>query len=85
MIAVNYTQLRENLKTYCDKATQDFETIIVTRKNNENIVMLSESEFNNMQENLLIRSNKKNYKRLLSSIDQLEKGQTNISELFEDE
>jgi len=85
MIGVNYTQLRENLKTYCDKATQDFETIIVTRKNNENIVMLSESEFNNMQENLLIRSNKKNYKRLLSSIDQLEKGQINLSELLEDE
>ncbi len=85
MIAVNYTNLREHLKEYCDKATKDFETIIITRKNNENVVMLSEAEYNNMLENLYVRSNKSNYARLLKSIDQLEKGQTMTKELIEDE
>ncbi len=33
MLAVNYTSLRQDLKAYCDKANDDFETIIVTRKN----------------------------------------------------
>ncbi|MDD7618030.1 MAG: type II toxin-antitoxin system Phd/YefM family antitoxin, partial [bacterium] len=41
MIAVNYSQVRENLKTYMDKATNDFETIIVTRKD-KNVVIISE-------------------------------------------
>ena len=33
MIATNYSEVRNNLKTYCDKATKDYETIIITRKN----------------------------------------------------
>ena len=34
MLAVNYTNFRENMKDYMDKATNDYETMIVTRKNN---------------------------------------------------
>ena len=34
MIAVNYSSARNNFKDYCDKATDDFETIIITRKEN---------------------------------------------------
>ena len=33
MLTVNYSTLRENLKSYCDKATDEAETVIVTRKN----------------------------------------------------
>lgn len=32
MLAVNYTNLRGNMKMYMDKVTEDYETIIVTRK-----------------------------------------------------
>ena len=42
MLAVNYTNLRENMKNYMDKVTDDYETMIVTRKNNRNVVMMSE-------------------------------------------
>ena len=52
MIATNYSEVRNNLKTYCDKATKDYETIIITRKNNENVVLMSEEEYNNLMENL---------------------------------
>ena len=45
MLAINYTQFRDNMKTYMDKVTDDFETVIVTRKQNRNIVMLSESAY----------------------------------------
>ena len=27
MIATNYSEVRNNLKAYCDKATKDYETI----------------------------------------------------------
>ena len=39
MLAVNYTNLRDNMKAYMDKVTDDYETMIVTRKNNKNVVM----------------------------------------------
>ena len=78
MIAVNYSTARENFKKYCDTAVRDFETIIVTRKQGENVVIISESEYNNILENLHIRSNKEDYQRLLDSIADLKEGRNII-------
>lgn len=48
MLAVNYSTIRNNLKTYCDKATDNNETVIVTRKNEKNVVILSLEKYNQM-------------------------------------
>ena len=48
MIAVNYTTVRNDLKTYCDKATNLGETIIVTRKEEKNVVILSLEQYNEL-------------------------------------
>lgn len=61
MLAVNYTNLRDNMKAYMDKVTDDYETIIVTRKNNRNIVMLSEESYNNLMENIHVLGNKSRF------------------------
>ena len=74
MLAVNYTNFRENLKDYMDKATDDYETIIVTRKNNKNVVMISEESYNNLMENVYVMGNKSNYDWLMESKEQLESG-----------
>ena len=73
MIAVNYTNVRANLKTYMDKAKNDFETVVITSKDG-NVVMLSEEEYNNMKENLFIMSNPAMVKRLNESIQQFING-----------
>lgn len=83
MLAVNYTTLRENMKTYMDKITDDYETMIVTRKDNKNIVMLSEESYNNMMENIYVMGNKSNYDWLMESKAQLEKGMVSVQELTE--
>ena len=83
MIATNYSEVRNNLKTYCDKATKDYETIIITRKNNENVVLMSEEECNNLMENLYIRSNLKYYQKLVESIKEVEKGNVKEHDLIE--
>jgi len=83
MIAVNYTTARQNLKEFCDKTIDDFETIIITRERGENVVLMSENEYNNMLENLYIRSNPKDYSELLESIQQLKKGKGKMKELVE--
>ena len=84
MLAVNYSNLRDNLKDYCDKVSDDFETVIVTRKDEKNVVIISLEEYNNLKENLYIMSNPKNYSRLVESKRQLETGNFKEHELIED-
>ena len=83
MLAVNYTTLRDNMKTYMDRVTDDYETMIVTRKNNKNIVMLSEETYNNLMENIYVMGNKANYDWLMESKAQLEAGKSVAHELIE--
>lgn len=72
MLTVNYTNLKENMKSYMDKVTDDNETVVVTRKNNKNIVIISEESYNNLLENIYITSSKENYDWLMESKKQLE-------------
>ena len=83
MLAVNFTNMRDNFKTYCDKVNDDYETVIITRKDNRNVVMISQDEYNNLMENLFIMSDKKYYDNLVKSREQLEKGMTVIKTIKE--
>ena len=83
MLAVNYTELRGNMKEFMDKVSDDFETLIVTRKKNKNIVMISEETYNNMMENMHLIGNEENYKWLMESKRQLEEGMLQMKELIE--
>ena len=85
MLAVNYTNLRENMKMYMDKVTDDYETMIVTRKDNKNVVMLSEEAYNNLMENIHVMGNKDNYDWLMESKAQLEEGKVSSHNLTEGE
>ena len=84
MIAVNYSQVRENMKTYMDKATNDFETIIVTRKN-KNVVIISEEAYNNLLENAYLLKDKANYDWLMESKKQLESGKATVHQLIDED
>ncbi len=46
MLAVNYSTIRNNLKSYCDEVTDHNETVIVTRKDEKNVVILSLEKYN---------------------------------------
>jgi antitoxin YefM len=48
MIAVKPSQMRNNFKYLCDKVVNG-ETIIVSRPNNKNVVVLSEKEYNDLR------------------------------------
>ena len=52
MLAVNYSTIRENFKSYCDKVTDFNETVIVTRKDEKNVVIISLDEWNALQKAL---------------------------------
>ena len=84
MLAVNYSTAREHFKSYCDKANNDCEPIVITRKVGGNVVMLSEDMYNNLIENMHVRSNTKTYNRLLESIEQVKAGKLKSRELLND-
>lgn len=80
MLAVNYSTIRNHLKDYCDKASNLYETIIVTRKDEKNIVIMSLEKYNQLEK--AARNNE-----YLSMIDrgiaQLEAGRGQEHELIE--
>lgn len=49
MLAVNYSTIRNNLKDYCDKVTDSHETVMVTRKDEKNVVILSLERYNQLE------------------------------------
>lgn len=76
MLTINYSILINQLSVYFDKVCDDNETVIVTRKDEKNVVIISLEAYNNMMENLFIMSNQKNYERLLESRRQIERGES---------
>ena len=74
MIATNYTSLRDNMKRYFDQVTDEFEQLVVTRKGNANVVVISQAEYNNMLENMHVMGTRENYEWLMESKAQLEAG-----------
>ncbi len=76
MLAVNYSTLRNNLKSYCDRVTDDAETVIITRKNEKNLVMMGMDAYNNLTENLFLMQNAKNRQHILKGIRELESAST---------
>jgi len=76
MLAITYTTMRNNIKDILDRVSDDCETIIITRKKEKNVVLMSLEQYNNLVENDFIWGNKKYYNRLLESKLQIEQGKT---------
>jgi len=83
MNAVNYSDLRKNLKTYLDRVYDDQETIIVARRDNENVVMISIDEYNSLVETAHLLSTDANARYLAESIRQARAGETETHDLVE--
>ena len=80
MLAINYSTMRNNLKSYCDQVTDNKETVIVTRKNEKNIVIISLEQYNAMMK---AAQNAEYLAKVDRSIEQLEQGEGKAHELIE--
>jgi antitoxin YefM len=83
MNAVTYTNLRQNLKTYMDKVFFDHAPLIVTRKNDENVMLVPVDEYNSLVETTYLLSNAANAEHLARSINQYRSGQISEHELVQ--
>ncbi len=81
MLAVNYSTIRNKLKNYCDEATDNDQTIIVTRKAEKNVVILSLEKYNRLMK---IVQNAEYLSMIDRGIKQLEDGKGQRHELMED-
>ena len=80
MLAVNYSTIRNKLKNYCDEATDNNQTIIVTRKAERNVVILSLEKYNRLMK---IVQNAEYLSMLDRGIKQLEAGKGQKHDLIE--
>lgn len=80
MLAVNYSTIRSKLKDYCDKATDENETVIVTRKDEKNVVLISLEQYN---EFLKIKRNSEYLKKIDKSQKQIEDGKVVVKSIEE--
>ena len=80
MIAIKSVALRDKFKAYCDKVVKGGETVIVTRKNNENVVIVSEREYNKL---LKAARNAEYLAGIDESFAQIERGEVVIKTLEE--
>jgi len=83
MDAISYTSARANLASTMANVCKDHAPIIITRKSEDPVVMISLEDYNAMQEtNYLLRS-PANARALLESIAELESGSSMEKELIE--
>ena len=71
MQAVFYSQARNNLRSFIDKACNDFEEFIITTKDNKSAVLISYDEYSSLKETLYLLSSKNNRDRLLDAVEQI--------------
>jgi antitoxin YefM len=74
MTAISYTAARENLASTMDQVCDDHDPVIITRNRDQAVVMLSLEDFEALQETAYLLRSPANAKRLIDSIEALNKG-----------
>lgn len=85
MEVTTYSKFRENMKSYMDNVVNDQKALYITRSNGEDVVVISKSDYESMQETYYLMSSPKNAERLLSAIKDLDEGKGVVRELIEPE
>ena len=83
MKVINYTELRLNLKHWLNSVIDDVEEIIIKRKDQKDLVLISLEEYNSLVETNYLLSGK-NRDVLLESIKEVKRGNKKYQELIEE-
>ena len=81
MEIINYTELRSNLTHWLNKVINDMSELVIKRKGQKDVVLISLDEYNSLKETTYLLSGK-NRDVLLQSINQLEQGNIVVKELL---
>jgi antitoxin YefM len=67
---VSYSEFREHLASYLDGVVDDSLPLVVKRKNGKKVVVISEEEYNSLDETAYLMSTKANREHLLEALAQ---------------
>jgi antitoxin YefM len=83
METLSISATRANLKAVVDRVVADKAPIAITRQKGEGVVMISQSEWDSIEETLYLLASPANAKRLIESIAELDAGKGEEHELIE--
>lgn len=84
MFIASVSDFRKDIKSYLDRVTKNFETLIINRGKDSGIVVMSLEEYNSLMATNYELSSRKNEMRLDSAIEKLKVGKSFVKELIED-
>lgn len=71
---ISYTESRRNYAATLNSVVDDAEEVVITRAGRESVVLVSLAEYEALKETAYLLRSPENARRLLESIDQLERG-----------
>lgn len=74
MNAISYTAARENLAATMDRVCESHAPVIITRNRDQAVVMLSLEDYSALEETAYLLQSPANARRLLESMEALERG-----------
>lgn len=77
MLIASVSDFRKDIKSYLDKVSKNFETLLINRGKDSGIVVMSLEEYNSLMATNHELSSRTNEKRLDSAIEKL-KGETSF-------
>lgn len=83
MEITTYTNFRQNLKSYLDLIISSRSPLFVTRSKGEDVVVLSKTDYESMQETIHLLSSPKNTERIALALKEYEQGKGESKELIE--
>ncbi len=83
MKALTYTAVRGSLAKTMREVCDDHDPVIITRKQHDAVVMMSLEDYESLNETAYLLHSPRNTKRLLESIEELEKGRGKERKLVE--
>lgn len=84
MLTTTISDFRKDIKTYLDRVTENYETLIINRGKDTGIVIMSMDEYNSLCATNHELSSRKNEKRLDKAIKKLKGGSSFSKELNEE-
>ncbi|MEO5910194.1 MAG: type II toxin-antitoxin system Phd/YefM family antitoxin [Pelobium sp.] len=83
MLTTTISDFRKDIKSYFDKVSQNFETLIINRGKDNGVVIMSLHEYNSLLTTNHELSSLKNEQRLDSAIQKINKNTTFEKDLLE--
>ncbi|MFT4924460.1 MAG: antitoxin YefM [Phenylobacterium sp.] len=80
MRIVSYTEAKNNLKSVLDGVVDDADCTVITRRDVEDVVVMSMGYYNSLMETIHLLSSPANATHLAKSIAQYKAGQKNTEE-----